>query len=72
MRFGRLKSLIPAISGKVLTGQLKELEEDGLLIREVVSQKPKEVEYRLTQSGAELHVLIKELDKWGKKKLKVA
>jgi len=71
MRFGRIKSLIPAISSKVLTSQLKELEQDGLLIREIVSESPKEIEYRLTPSGSELRLIIRELDKWGKKKLNI-
>ncbi len=72
MRFGRIKSLIPSISGKVLTSQLKELEQDGLVVRKIISQKPKEVEYSLTPDASELQLLIRELDKWGKKKLKVS
>jgi DNA-binding HxlR family transcriptional regulator len=72
MRFGRIKSYIPAISGKVLTSQLKELELDGLLVRVVVSQQPKEVEYSLTSMGSGLYSITSAIDTWGKKKLKAA
>ncbi len=72
MRFGRIKAFIPSISNKVLSSQLKELEDDGLLIRRVVSETPKEVEYSLTAAGSELKLIIRELENWGKKKLEVA
>ena len=51
IRFGQLDAIVPHISRKVLTEQLKELEEDGLLERIAYKEIPPRVEYKLSEKG---------------------
>ncbi|WP_242009762.1 winged helix-turn-helix transcriptional regulator [Halalkalibacter nanhaiisediminis] len=69
-RFSELKKLIPAITQKMLTNQLRELEDDGLVHREVYPVVPPKVEYSLTDKGKSLMPMIKILEEWGKKYMK--
>lgn len=64
-RFGQLDVVIPGISRKVLTTQLKELQEDGLINREAFSELPPRVEYSLTDRGRELIPIFGSLAEWG-------
>lgn len=64
MRFGLLNALIPTISKKVLTDQLKELENDGLLFRESFSEIPPRVEYSLTTKSISLLPVVKKMSDW--------
>jgi len=64
-RFGEIAVRIPNISRKVLTEQLKELEEDGLILREQFKEIPPRVEYSLSDMGRSLSPVINELEKWG-------
>ena len=64
-RFGEIGVRIPDISRKVLTEQLKELEADGLILREQFKEIPPRVEYSLTDLGKSLSSVISELEKWG-------
>jgi len=64
-RFGEIAVRIPDISRKVLTEQLKELEADGLILREQYKEIPPRVEYSLTDLGKSLSSVIRELEKWG-------
>ncbi|WP_111446882.1 winged helix-turn-helix transcriptional regulator [Breznakibacter xylanolyticus] len=64
-RFGEIAVRIPEISRKVLTEQLKELESDGLIVREQFKEIPPRVEYSLTDLGKSLSPVIGELEKWG-------
>lgn len=65
-RFGELRRLIPGASQKMLTQQLRELEADGLVHREVYPQVPPKVEYSMTDYGrTAMHVLDTLFD-WGK------
>lgn len=64
MRFGMLNTLIPTISKKVLTNQLKELESDGLLLRESFAEIPPRVEYSLTEKSIGLLPVLKQLSDW--------
>ncbi|MBE3571246.1 MAG: winged helix-turn-helix transcriptional regulator [Bacillales bacterium] len=65
-RFMELKKLIPNITQKMLTNQLRELEEDGLVHREVYPVVPPKVEYSLTELGKSLMPILKKLEEWGK------
>ncbi|MCH8620429.1 helix-turn-helix domain-containing protein [Undibacterium sp. TS12] len=65
MRFGELKKNIPPISQKMLTQQLRELEADGIIHREVYAEVPPKVEYSLTALGCTLKPLLQDLYAWG-------
>jgi DNA-binding HxlR family transcriptional regulator len=65
-RFGEIAARIPAISRKVLTQQLKELEKDGLILREEYKEIPPRVEYSLTDLGKSLSSVFREMSDWGK------
>ena len=64
-RFGEICTRIPDISRKVLTEQLKELEEDGLVSRKQFNEIPPRVEYELTELGKSLEPVLNEIEKWG-------
>ena len=64
MRFSALSELIPNLSRKVLSDQLKQLEKDGLVIRKKYSQIPPKVEYSLTQHAVKLRPIIEFLSGW--------
>ena len=64
IRFGQLAAQMPLISRKVLTDQLKELEEDGILIREAFGEVPPRVEYHLTEKGLELLPIFSQMCQW--------
>ena len=63
-RFGELKKQVGDITQKVLTSNLRALEEYGLLVREVYSQIPPKVEYTLTSIGKELKPIIDSALEW--------
>lgn len=65
LRFGKLNQLIPAISNKVLSGELKELEALGLIDRKECKEPAPKVEYRLTKAGHSLMPVLHELASWG-------
>jgi DNA-binding HxlR family transcriptional regulator len=66
-RFSELKSQMPQITEKMLSIQLKQLEEDGLIKRKVYTSKPPlKVEYSLTEFGKSLLPLLNEIAKWGR------
>ncbi len=65
-RFGELKKLIPDITEKMLSIQLKALEEDGLVKREVYPEVPLRVEYSLTPFGKSLVPVLDAVAKWGR------
>ncbi|MES2554926.1 MAG: helix-turn-helix domain-containing protein [Bacteroidota bacterium] len=67
IRFGQLDALIPLITRKVLTEQLKELEDDGLVIREAFNETPPRVEYSLTGKGLELLPILNSIIIWNEK-----
>ena len=64
-RFSEMKKLIPTITQKMLTQQLRELEADDLIIRKVYAQVPPKVEYSLTDLGESLMPLLKTMCDWG-------
>ncbi|TLS51711.1 winged helix-turn-helix transcriptional regulator [Paenibacillus antri] len=66
-RFSELKKLVPHITQKMLTNQLRELEEDQLIFRKVYPVVPPRVEYSLTEHGESLMPVLKMMYNWGKK-----
>lgn len=66
IRFNEFRRLIPEITQKMLTQQLKDLEENGLVNRTIYPVVPPMVEYSLTEVGERLIPILEEMDKWGK------
>ena len=64
-RFGELKKSLGNISQKVLTANLRAMEENGLLIRTVYAQVPPKVEYTLTDTGYSLKPVLDAMVQWG-------
>ncbi|MDR2235238.1 MAG: helix-turn-helix transcriptional regulator [Chryseobacterium sp.] len=64
LRFGELAVRINVISRKVLTDQLREMEADGLIIREEFKELPPRVEYSLTEKGLALLPILYLLEEW--------
>ena len=64
-RFGELKKSIGSVSQKVLTSQLRQMEESGLLTRTVYPEVPLRVEYTLTELGQSLRPVLDALWNWG-------
>ena len=65
-RFGIIMKEVPDISKRMLTKELRELEMDELISREVFAEVPPRVEYKLTDKGESLSPVLRELEKWGK------
>ena len=64
-RFGELKKSIGTVSQKVLTAQLRDMEEKGLLTRKVYAEVPPRVEYTLTETGYSLKPILDSMWAWG-------
>ena len=64
-RFGELKKSIGSVSQKVLTAQLRDLEEKGLVSRKVYADVPPRVEYSLTELGKSLSPILDAMREWG-------
>ena len=65
MRFNELKRKVGAVTQRMLTKQLRELETDGLIARQVYAEVPPKVEYSLTKKGKTLRPILLALEKWG-------
>jgi len=65
LRFNELRRRLPDVTQRMLTSQLRELEEDGLVHRQVHAQVPPKVEYSLTPRGVTLQPVIDALRVWG-------
>lgn len=63
-RYSELKKAVPAITEKVLIQHLKQLEQDGLLVREARPVVPPYVSYRLTDSGKKLQPVLHAMAEW--------
>lgn len=69
-RFNELQKSINGISSKVLTDNLRAMEQDGLIVRTVYAQVPPHVEYSLSELGESMRPIIKSLEIWGSEYLK--
>lgn len=67
LRFGELTKAVPGLSDRLLSQRLRELEEEGLVEREVEPGSPVHVTYSLTEAGAELRPAIDELGDWARR-----
>ena len=67
-RYHEIISAIPGISDRLLTERLRDLENEGLIVKRVITTSPKKVEYDLTPVGKELEEVIQVLMKWVKKR----
>jgi len=66
MRYGELRRRIPNMNERVLSRQLRELEERHIISRKVYDELPPKVEYQLTDMGEALLPILKGLGSWGK------
>lgn len=64
-RFGELKKSIGSVSQKVLTAQLRDMEDSGLVSRKVYAEVPPRVEYSLTELGKSLNPILAAMQEWG-------
>ncbi len=65
-RFGELKRSVTGITQSMLTSQLRELEEDGIISRKIYAEIPPRVEYTLTEFGLTLSPIMMAMANWGK------
>ena len=65
MRYGEVKKALGDVTHKMLSNKLKELEQDGLIIRQEYPQVPPKVEYRLSAKGQSLMPILHEICVWG-------
>src|SRR6266700_1574050 len=64
LRFNQIQRLKPTLSPRILTSQLRELEQDGVIVRKVYPIVPPKVEYSLSKAGESLKPLIKAMQEW--------
>ena len=67
MRYGELGRAVPGLSDRLLSQRLRELEEEGLVEREVEAGTPVRVTYSLTEAGQQLDPALQELKAWAKR-----
>lgn len=72
MRFSELKKEFSYITERMLTLQLRSMEQDGLVKRTVYAEVPPRVEYELTDTARELEPILDQLSNWGGKQRKIA
>jgi DNA-binding HxlR family transcriptional regulator len=65
LRFNQIRRRLPNVTQRMLTNQLRELEADGLIIRQVFPQVPPKVEYSVSERGRSLEPVIAALKAWG-------
>jgi DNA-binding HxlR family transcriptional regulator len=69
MRFGELGKMMPDIALKVLSRQLKELEAEGIIIRQAYPEVPPRVEYSLSEKGESLREIMELMSEWSRKNI---
>jgi len=65
LRYGVIRKHVPEISSKVLIQHLREMETDGLIVREVFPEVPPRVEYSLSEKGSSIFSVFTKLRQWG-------
>ncbi len=65
LRFNEIRRRVPGVTQRMLTNQLRELEEDGLIERKVYAQIPPKVEYKLSPLGLSMSPILLALKEWG-------
>jgi DNA-binding HxlR family transcriptional regulator len=63
-RFCQIESSLPNISGRILSERLKELEQEGIVRRDVYPETPVRIEYSLTEKGKSMGPVFEEITKW--------
>lgn len=63
-RFGEIEGCLPSLSGKVLSDRLKEMENEGIIMRTVYPEMPVRIEYSLTGKGTALAPILGEIGNW--------
>jgi len=67
MRYGELRKAVPGLSDRLLSQRLRELEDEGLVERQVEAGTPVRVTYSLTEAGQQLDPVLKELKVWARR-----
>lgn len=65
LRFNEIRKIFPEATQKMLTQQLRDLEDNGLVSRKVYAQVPPKVEYSITEFGKSLMPILHEMNQWG-------
>ena len=68
-RFNELRRLLPKVTQRMLTNQLRELERDGLIERKIYPQVPPKVEYSISELGRTLEPVLRELKRWAEEQM---
>ena len=66
LRFGEIRKQIPGITEKMLSMQLRQLEKDGIVERQVFAEVPPRVEYKLTDMGKNMVPMLEKIGEWGR------
>src|SRR5574340_198846 len=70
-RFTELRRALPGISEKILSAELKQLENDGIIVRTLLEERPIKVEYAVSRLGEQLKPIISAMHRWGSMYLKI-
>jgi len=70
IRFNEFRKILPEITQKMLSQQLKKLEQNRIITKKIYNEIPPKVEYRLSKEGEKLLPIMEEMQKWGENYLK--